>query len=166
MTEPLKQPVVPCIFCSRAISGKSFYTTAKFSALYNIAPILPGHSLVIPNKHYESLFELPDDEISEMMLFARKITAVLKTVFNCDGFDWTIQDGVSAGQTVPHLHLHIVPRKPLDLPESNEWYSKIPKSEESYLDSENRERLNEKEYDEITLKLKEACAKMLKQNLL
>ena len=166
MTEPLKQPVAPCIFCSRAISGKSFYTTAKFSALYNIAPILPGHSLVIPNKHYESLFELPDDELSEMMLFARKITAVLKTVFNCDGFDWTIQDGVSAGQTVPHLHLHIVPRKPLDLPESNEWYSKIPKSEESYLDSENRERLNEKEYDEITLKLKEACAKMLKQNLL
>jgi bis(5'-adenosyl)-triphosphatase len=166
MTEPLKQPVAPCIFCSRAISGKSFYTTAQFSAFYNIAPILPGHSLVIPNKHYESLFELPDDELSEMMLFARKITSVLKTVFKCDGFDWTIQDGVSAGQTIPHLHLHIIPRKPLDLRESNEWYSKIPQSEESFLDSENRARLNEKEYDEITLKLKEASAKMLKQNLL
>jgi len=165
MTKPTEL-YVPCIFCRSGIAGKSFFKTAHLSAIYNIAPILPGHSLIIPNSHYVSLFDLSDEELSEMMLFARKITAVLKTVFNCDGFDWTIQDGVSAGQTVPHLHMHIIPRKPLDLPESNEWYSQIPKSEESYLDSENRARLNEKEYDEITLKLKEACARLLKQNLL
>lgn len=153
------QPVENCLFCRKEILEKSFCATARFSAFYNIAPILPGHSLVIPNKHYESLFELPDDELSEMMVFARKITSVLKTVFNCDGFDWTIQDGVSAGQTVPHLHLHIIPRKPHDLPESNEWYSKIPMNEAKLLDSNNRERLSNKEYNDITIKLRLASTK-------
>ena len=157
MEQPTNETGVNCLFCHTEIIEKSFCTTVRFSALYNIAPILPGHSLIIPNTHYESLFELPDDELGEMMVFARKITAVLKTVFNCDGFDWTIQDGVSAGQTIPHLHLHIIPRKPLDLPESNEWYSKIPHSEASILDSENRTRLNDREYDKITDRLKLAC---------
>lgn len=150
-----------CIFCRKEIIEKSFYSSERFSALYNIAPILPGHSLIIPNKHYESLFELSDDELGEMMIFARKITTVLKTVFNSDGFDWTIQDGVSAGQTVSHLHLHIIPRKPLDMPESNEWYTKIPQSEAQLLDSEQRLRLSDDEYNALTNKLKEAATTFL-----
>ena len=99
--------------------------------------------------------------MGNMMIFARKITAVLKTVFKCDGFDWTIQDGVSAGQTVPHLHLHIIPRKPFDLPESNEWYSKIPENESKLLDSQQRARMNDHEYDAITALLTEACKAIL-----
>jgi len=158
MHNTINQPGENCHFCRKEILEKSFCTTSRFSAFYNIAPILPGHSLIIPNAHNQSLFELSDDELSEMMVFARKVTSVLKTVFNCNGFDWTIQDGVSAGQTIPHLHLHIIPRKPLDMPESNEWYSKIPQSEEGILDSENRARLNEKEYNEITAMLKDRCA--------
>ena len=145
-----------CPFCRKEIIEKSFCTITRFSALYNIAPILPGHSLIIPNNHYESLFELSDDELSEMMLFARKITLVLKTVFECDGFDWTIQDGISAGQTVPHLHLHIIPRKPLNLPVGDEWYSKIPQNEAHLLDRDNRERLSDNEYNIITQQLKKA----------
>jgi bis(5'-adenosyl)-triphosphatase len=150
-----------CIFCRKEFIEKSFSTTSRFNAFYNIAPILPGHSLIIPNTHYESLFELSDIELSEMMVFARKITAVLKSVFNCDGFDWTIQDGVSAGQTVPHLHLHIIPRKPFDMPESNEWYSKIPQNEAQMLDSDHRERLINEEYNAITIKLREASTRLL-----
>jgi bis(5'-adenosyl)-triphosphatase len=161
MHNTTNQPVENCLFCRKEILEKSFYTTSRFIAFYNIAPILPGHSLIIPNAHYESLFELSDDELSEMMVFARKITTVLKTVFNCDGFDWTIQDGVSAGQTVPHLHLHIIPRKPLDMPEQNEWYSKIPLNESQLLDSNHRERLSDKEYTIITNKLEEATRTLL-----
>ncbi len=146
-----------CIFCNRAVAGKSFYSANGFSALYNIAPILPGHTLIIPNRHYQSLTELSETELGEMMIFARKITAVLKTVFKCDGFDWTIQDGESAGQTVPHLHLHIIPRKPLDFPESNEWYSKIPVNESQLLDSQQRSRMSDHEYIAITALLAEAC---------
>ncbi len=161
MHQSTNPPEGNCLFCQKKITEKSFCTTTRFSAFYNIAPILPGHSLIIPNKHYESLFELPDDELGEMMVFARKITSVLKTTFGCDGFDWTIQDGVSAGQTVSHLHLHIIPRKSQDMPESNEWYSKIPQSEAQMLDSDHRERLNDEEYNAITNKLKEASIALL-----
>jgi len=161
MHQSTNLPEENCLFCLKEITEKSFCTTTRFSAFYNIAPILPGHSLIIPNKHYESLFELPDDELSEMMLFARKITSLLKSAFNCDGFDWTIQDGVSGGQTVPHLHLHIIPRKPQDLPESNEWYRKIPLNESQMLDSEHREKLSDAEYNVITNKLKEASIALL-----
>ena len=160
MIVPDIQPVENCIFCSKAVTDKTFCSTSKFSAIYNLAPILPGHSLIIPNTHHESLIELSDQDLGEMMIFARKVTLVLKSVFNCDGFDWTIQDGVSAGQTVPHLHLHIIPRKPLDMPESNEWYSKIPDNESQMLDSGNRERLREQEYDAITAMLAEAFKTM------
>lgn len=156
MLQPTDPTDQNCVFCQKEFIESSFCRTSQFIAFYNIAPILPGHSLIIPNNHFESLFELSDNELSEMMLFARKITAVLKTVFNCDGFDWTIQDGVSAGQTVPHLHLHIVPRKPLDLPESNEWYSKINENKNQLLDSQKRLRLSDEEYNSITQKLAEA----------
>lgn len=156
MDQTAAQPGFSCLFCRKEIIEKSFFTTAQFSAFYNIAPILPGHSLIIPIAHYESLIELSDDELGEMMVFARKVTAVLKTVFQCDGFDWTIQDGVSAGQTVPHLHLHIIPRKPMDMPEANEWYSKIPLNEKQMLDSQQRERLSDHDYSAVTARLTEA----------
>jgi bis(5'-adenosyl)-triphosphatase len=162
MDSPIIQHFDNCLFCKNAVIEKSFYSTSQFSALYNIAPILPGHSLIIPNFHFESLMELTEDELGAMMVFARKVTSILKSVFGCDGFDWTIQDGVSAGQTVPHLHLHIIPRKPKDLNGSNDWYSKLPESENRILDSESRERLNDVDYNAITARLKEAAAILLK----
>ena len=155
------QPKENCIFCKKEITDKAFCSTGQFSALYNIAPVLPGHSLIIPHNHYISLFELSDEELSKMMIFARQITAALKTVFQCDGFDWTIQDGVSAGQTVPHLHLHIIPRKRYDLPEGDEWYGKILQNEAHMIESNQRERLNDKEYMAITEKLAKAAAGLL-----
>jgi len=107
------------------------------------------------------LLDLPDPELSEMILFARKVTKVLLSVFKCDGFDWTIQDGISAGQTVPHLHMHIIPRKPLDMPESNDWYSKIPENEQKMLDSQHRERLSDEDYAAVTASLAGASASII-----
>ena len=157
-----KEQLTSCVFCDKTITGKSFYKSKKFSALYNIAPILPGHTLIIPNSHHESLMDLSEDELSGIMIFARKITLVLKTVFDSDGFDWTIQDGSSAGQTVPHLHLHIIPRKLHDLPEGDDWYGKIHHSEVQLIDSRNRIRLNDSEYKEITMKLRKVATAMHK----
>jgi bis(5'-adenosyl)-triphosphatase len=157
MTNSFEQPGDNCLFCRKEIVGKSFFSSEQFSAFYNIAPILPGHSLVVPIAHYTSLLELSETELGDMMVFARKATKVLQEVFKCESFDWTLQDGISAGQTVPHLHLHIIPRKPFDLPEGNDWYGKIPQNELNMLDSQHRERLNEKEYTEITARLSEAA---------
>jgi bis(5'-adenosyl)-triphosphatase len=162
MPDTAIKPDAPCIFCSKAVIEKSFYSEGGFRAIYNIAPILPGHSLVIPNKHFDSLFELSDSELGEMMVFARRITTVLKSVFGCDGFDLTIQDGKSAGQTVPHLHLHIIPRKPHDMAIGEDWYGKIAGSERLMIDSEQRERLNDGEFDAVIARLKVATTTLLK----
>lgn len=160
MTSPQPFSDKNCIFCSKSVTDTSFYTNPKFSALYNIAPILPGHSLVIPNRHCCRLEELTDFELGEMMVFARKVTRILKSVFTCDGYDLTIQDGTPAGQTIPHLHLHIIPRKTHDLPPEADWYSKIPDNEIQMLDSQQRERLNNEDYKAITERLGKAAKKL------
>lgn len=117
-----------------------------FLAIYNISPILRGHSLVIPKKHIQSLFELSEKETNEFFTFSRSVTKVLIEAFKGEGYDWSIQEGKSAGQSVPHLHLHIVVRKPGDLKKDEEWYDKVRNSEREFLDTSGRTRLSDEEY--------------------
>jgi len=120
--------------------------SAKFLAVYNIAPVLRGHSLVVPRSHISSLFDLSQEDQSEFMDFSLKVTRVLLSAFKGEGYDWSIQEGKSAGQSVEHLHLHIVIRNPGDLPEGTEWYLKIRENESLLLESDHRQRLSEDEY--------------------
>ncbi|MFO1145389.1 MAG: HIT family protein [Rhodospirillales bacterium] len=98
---PAADGAAACAFCVVADTA-AFMADGRFLALHNIAPVLPGHSLVIPRRHVASLLELEDDDLAAMMLFARRTTRLLARVFASDGFDWTVQDGAAAGQTVPH----------------------------------------------------------------
>ena len=143
-----------CPFCSDGIADAAFHADAQFLALHNIAPILPGHSLVIPRRHVARLFDLPDAEFAAMMLFARGAARVLGRAFAAGGFDWTIQDGAAAGQTVPHLHLHVIPRHEGDLPDPGDWYPALIASEDAQIDSRTRPRLNPAEHACITARLR------------
>lgn len=147
-----------CPFCTKTIDLQSFTSSKNFYAIYNIAPIIPGHSLVIPERHIESLLELSDDELAEMMQLARKATKILTGAFRCSGFDWSVQDGEAAGQTVAHLHLHIVPRKANDLDEKKSWFGMIAESEKQFLDSASRPKLSPKEIEDITSTLRAYAA--------
>ena len=144
----------PCPFCAADIASAAFLADAQFLALHNIAPVLPGHSLVVPRRHVASLLELVDDELAAMVLFARRTTRLLGRVFAAHGFDWTIQDGAAAGQTVPHLHLHVIPRHEGDLPEPGDWYPRLMASEAAALDSRVRPRLSAAEYAGIAERLR------------
>lgn len=143
-----------CPFCNPAIQRNAFAFSGSFLALYNLAPILPGHSLIIPKNHIKSLRALPDQLVSEFFLFAREVTETLLFHYHADAFDWSLQDNEAAGQTVPHLHLHIVIRHPADLPEPGDWYPLLDAQEKS--GSETRPKLNPAEYSEITEQLKAA----------
>ncbi len=143
-----------CPFCAVDIAAAAFLDDGLFLALHNIAPVLPGHSLVIPRRHVASLLELEEDELAAMMLFARRATRLLARVFASHGFDWTIQDGAAAGQTVPHLHLHVIPRHAGDLPDPGDWYPKLMASEAAAIDSRIRPRLSPAEYAGITERLR------------
>jgi len=141
-----------CPFCKAILSENFFCQSNNFVAIYNIAPILPGHCMIIPKNHTQRVLDLSDDRLSEMMIFSRKVIEILNKVFPNDGFNWTIQDGESAGQTVQHVHLHIIPRISKDLAEPGDWYPKLVESKSQ--ESNNRTKLSEEDYLKITKTLK------------
>mgnify|MGYP002640435255 CR=1 FL=1 len=143
-----------CVFCQNKVQENCFLESENFLAIYNLAPILPGHSMVIPKIHHQSLMELSDFELSEMMIFARKTVKLLMKAFSVNAFNWTIQEGIEAGQTVPHLHLHLIPRAEKDLPQPGDWYPLLKASEEETIDSEARPKHSYEEIAQISEKLR------------
>ena len=160
MNEATRHPGT-CPFCLPGTQSNAFASSGSFLALYNIAPILPGHALIIPRMHVESMRSLPDDLIAEFFLFAREVTEILLSYYNADAFDWSIQDNEAAGQTVPHLHLHIVVRHHSDLSAPGDWYPLLDANGKT--GSEGRPKLSKSEYTEITEQLRSAYSIRKKQ---
>ena len=155
-----KSQVENCPFCNPGVDETKFAESANFLAIYNAAPILPGHSLVIPRRHLNSLRDLTDSELCEMMIFSRSTVRILLETFGVGAFNWTIQDGEAAGQTVPHLHLHLIPRELNDLPHPGDWYPLLRKSQAEIIDSDSRPRLTSEDMKPIVTKIRETAAKM------
>lgn len=145
-----------CPFCLKT-TNDYFLEKESFAAIYNFAPILPGHTLVIPKRHVESLFHLDDEELSSFMKLGRNVAFLLSKVLNTDAFDWAIQEKEAAGQSIAHLHMHVVPRKIGDLKHPGDWYQHIEKSK--HIDDQ-RKKLTLQELQIVTERLKEQ-AKLL-----
>jgi len=139
MTAP--DHTIPCPFCDESVNKSVFFTRGGFMAIYNIAPVLPGHSLVIPKQHFTGILELSDKEMFEFFDTARMALRILMKAFNTDSFDWSVQEKPEAGQTIEHLHLHIVPRLKSDLPQPGDWYPLVHHNDEEIIDSFNRPRI-------------------------
>ena len=76
----------------------------KFYAFFDINPVAAGHTLVIPKREEDYIFDLTDEELAEMMVFAKKVAAAMKKAFPCRKI------GVAVlGLEVPHAHIHLVP---------------------------------------------------------
>ncbi len=76
----------------------------KFYAFLDINPLVKGHTLVIPRREVDYIFDLADDELAEMTVFAKKVAEAIKRAFPC------IKVGMAVlGLEVPHAHIHIVP---------------------------------------------------------
>lgn len=73
-------------------------------------PVSPGHTLVIPRRHTATFFDLDDTEREALMALLEEAKRRLDREFQPDGYNIGINDGVAAGQTVPHLHIHLIPR--------------------------------------------------------
>lgn len=141
--------LLTCPFCQKGVEYY-FLENESFAAIYNIAPILPGHSLIIPKRHVESLFELNDEELSNFMKLGRDVAFLLSKVLDTDAFDCAIQEKEAAGQSVAHLHMHVVPRKIGDLKHPGDWYQAIEKSE--HIDDQ-RKKLTPQALRDITERL-------------
>ncbi|WP_161622710.1 HIT family protein [Cesiribacter andamanensis] len=149
-----------CPFCSKT-PPYFILESRQFAAIYNLSPILPGHSLIIPKWHVESLFALTDQQLAEFMQLGRDMARLLGEVFRTDAFDWAIQEKEAAGQSVPHLHMHVVPRRIGDLPQPGDWYQALEKSTSGDIDTYHRFRLSEAQLLELTARLRQAAGSPL-----
>lgn len=73
-------------------------------------PVSPGHTLVIPRRHVGSFFDITADERASLLQLLGQTKAALDSEFAPHGYNIGINDGAAAGQTVPHLHIHLIPR--------------------------------------------------------
>jgi len=144
----------PCPFCDPSVGSSVFYENNDCLALYNIAPVLPGHSLVIPRTHHTSLLSLNDEELTAFFLTARTALKILLKAFHAEAFDFSLQEKPEAGQTIEHLHIHIVPRLKNDLPHPGDWYPLVQQNDMAIIDSMNRPRLSSSELQQIVGKLR------------
>src|ERR1035437_4471472 len=92
-----------CPFCDNKINDSAFMESLNFLVIYNNAPILPGHSLVIPKNHIESLLELNQTELFDFIQLSIKATKIILKVFEADSFNWRIQEKQEAEQRISQI---------------------------------------------------------------
>jgi histidine triad (HIT) family protein len=103
-----------CIFC-KIIAGQipctKVYEDASCLAFMDIAPISPGHTLVIPKKHYEAIREMPAEAAAALFRPVPGLAAAVQAGMQAQGLNVLQNNGRIAGQAVDHLHVHLIPRR-------------------------------------------------------
>ena len=102
-----------CIFCKIAngeIPSRTIYEDDHFRVILDAGPATKGHALVLPKDHYRNLFEIPEERAAEAMKIAKKIGTQIVEKMGADGLNVVQNNGESAGQSVPHFHIHLIPR--------------------------------------------------------
>lgn len=88
-----------------------FHETNLSYGITNLKPIVPGHVLIISKRVCPRMKDLTPDEVSDLFATVHKIGPIIEKHYNSDALNIAIQDGASSGQTVPHIHVHILPRR-------------------------------------------------------
>lgn len=102
-----------CIFCKIAngeIPSATLYEDDDFRIILDLGPASKGHALLLPKEHYENLYMLPDELAVKALPVAKKMITKLTEVLGCDGYNVVQNNGETAGQTVFHFHMHLIPR--------------------------------------------------------
>ena len=102
-----------CIFC-KILKGDipSFcvFEDENFKVILDRFPASLGHVLILPKEHYQDLFELPDEIGSKLYPLAKKLAVAIKKAVGAEGINIIQNNGESAGQSVFHFHMHLIPR--------------------------------------------------------
>lgn len=101
--------MMDCIFCNIS-KDKIIHEDPYWITIYDEFPVSKGHVLIIPKRHISNITELKSNEWAYLFSAIMFIEGYLKEKFNCDGFNIGINQGKAAGQTIEHLHIHVIPR--------------------------------------------------------
>ena len=104
----LTQNIIPMTIFSKIIAGEiPSYKCAENEAFYaflDINPVAVGHTLVVPKQEVDYLFDLPDDQLAAMTVFAKRVAAAIKQAYPCTKVGMAV-----LGLEVPHAHIHLIP---------------------------------------------------------
>ena len=99
-----------CLFCKDDFYGDNvIYEDKHWRVAYDAYPVSKGHVLIIPKRHIESFFKISVEFLSLFHLF-KVVKKILDEKYNPDGYNIGINDGFASGQTINHLHIHLIPR--------------------------------------------------------
>lgn len=102
-----------CIFCKIAageIPSRKIYEDSDLIAIMDLNPTSKGHSLIIPKEHCTNIYDIDEDIAAKVMKTAKKLATKMTVALNCDGFNLLQNNGKTAGQTMFHFHMHLIPR--------------------------------------------------------
>ncbi len=102
-----------CIFCKIAageIPSATLYEDDDFRVILDLGPASKGHALIIPKEHYRNLYDIDDETAAKAIILAKKMVNKMKDVLGCDGYNIVQNNEETAGQTVFHFHMHMIPR--------------------------------------------------------
>lgn len=102
-----------CIFCKIAngeIPSATVYEDDLFRVILDLGPASKGHALILPKNHFKDVCELDQETGSKVLALGAKIGTAMKKSLGCTGFNLVQNNGESAGQTVFHFHMHVIPR--------------------------------------------------------
>jgi len=113
-----------CIFCKIIAKKEKAYVV--YEDKYTIAildknPFTEGHTVIMPKKHYSTIFDVSEEDLEKVIVLAQKLIKFYKKEFRCEGANVLHASGDFAGQSVPHFHIHLVPRYKTDN-YRNLWY--------------------------------------------
>lgn len=124
--------IPPCIFCSPdadIIIFQNEYAYCRFDDY----PVTPGHLLIIPFRHISSFFSVTEEEHAAIWNLVRSGKMYLDEQFKPEGYNIGINDGLVAGQTIMHLHIHLIPRYPGDIDDPKGWVHPVLKVSDTML---------------------------------
>ena len=99
-----------CVFCGGIEKDRVLFETTQWIAMYDKYPVSKGHVLLIPKEHRETFFDLSDSLLESLKFRINDVKNILDAKFHPSGYNIGANCGKSAGQTVMHCHIHIIPR--------------------------------------------------------
>jgi histidine triad (HIT) family protein len=102
-----------CIFCKiiqKEIPATVIFEDDDVLVFMDIGPIVKGHALVIPKKHYDPITDTPDEIVAKLHITAKRVASAQMNALGADGVNIMQNNGAAAGQEVEHIHVHVIPR--------------------------------------------------------
>jgi histidine triad (HIT) family protein len=102
-----------CLFCkivSGEVPSQKVYEDSETMAFLDINPVNPGHTLIIPKRHFDNIEEIPETVLCNVIMTVKKVGKALKQGLGVKGYNLQVNNDPIAVRIIPHIHVHVIPR--------------------------------------------------------